>query len=120
VHFEVPADDLDRAQNFYREAFGWDMRSLPEMNYTLVTTTPAGENGMPKDPGAINGGMMQRGAPVTAPIITIDVDDIDAALATIERLGGKTAVGRQEVGDMGWSAYFVDSEGNTVGLWQAA
>lgn len=120
VHFEVPADDLDRAQKFYQDAFGWQMRPLPEMNYTLVSTTPTGENGMPKDPGAINGGMMRRGAPVTAPIITIEVDDIDAALGTIERLGGRTAVGRQAVGDMGWAAYFVDSEGNTVGLWQSA
>jgi predicted enzyme related to lactoylglutathione lyase len=120
VHFEVPADDLDRAQAFYREAFGWEMRSMPEMSYTLVTTTPAGDNGMPKDPGAINGGMMLRGGPVTAPIITIEVDDIDAALAAVERLGGRTAVGRQPVGDMGWAAYFIDSEGNTVGLWQTA
>ena len=120
VHFEVPADDLDRAQKFYQDAFGWQMRPLPEMNYTLVSTTPTGEDGMPKDPGAINGGMMRRGAPVTAPIITIEVDDIDAALGTIERLGGRTAVGRQPVGDMGWAAYFVDSEGNTVGLWQSA
>jgi uncharacterized protein len=120
VHFEVPADDLDRAQKFYQNAFGWQMRPLPEMNYTLVTTTATGDNGMPTDPGAINGGMMRRGAPVTAPIITIDVDDIDEALATIERLGGKTAVGRQAVGDMGWAAYFVDPEGNTVGLWQTA
>jgi len=118
VHFDVPADDIDRAQNFYRDAFGWQMRSMPEMNYTLVTTTPTGDDGMPTDAGAINGGMMLRGAPVTAPIITIDVDDIDAALATIERLGGKTVVGRQAVGDMGWAAYFTDSEGNTVGLWQ--
>src|SRR5215467_14003488 len=94
VHFEVPADDLDRAQKFYRDAFGWELRSLPEMNYTLVSTTPTGEDGMPKDPGAINGGMMGRGGPVTAPIITISVDDIDASLATIERLGGRTAVGR--------------------------
>ena len=120
VHFEVPADDIDRAQNFYRDAFGWRMRSLPEMNYTLVTTTPTGDDGMPTGTGAINGGMMLRGDPVTAPIITIDVDDIDAALATIERLGGKTVVGRQAVGDMGWAAYFTDSEGNTIGLWQTA
>ena len=52
-------------------------------------------------------------------MVTVDVDDIDAALATIERLGGETLVGRTEVGGMGWSAYFRDAEGNVLGLWES-
>jgi uncharacterized protein len=118
VHFEVPADDLDRARRFYAEAFGWQLRSLPEMDYTMVTTTPTGERG-PIEPGAINGGMMPREGPFTGPVIVIDVPDIDGALTTVEKLGGKTAVGRQAMGDMGFYAYFHDSEGNLVGLWQS-
>ena len=119
VHFEIPADDLERAKRFYAEAFGWSHADVPGMSYTLVTTTPTGDRG-PLDPGAINGGMAGRGGPITAPVITIEVDDIDAALTAVERLGGKSVQGRQAVGDMGFTGYFADPEGNVVGLWQTA
>src|SRR5262245_33273127 len=119
VHFEIPADDVDRAQRFYQEAFGWQLQPMPEMNYTLVTTTPSGDRG-PTEPGAINGGLMARQAPMLAPTIVIEVDDIDQALTLVEKLGGHIAVGRQTVGDMGYSGYFHDCEGNLVGLWQTA
>jgi predicted enzyme related to lactoylglutathione lyase len=120
VHFEIPADDLDRARDFYREAFGWDMTVVAEMDYTLVMTTPSGEDGRPTQVGAINGGMLRRQEPVTSTMITLNVDNVDTALATVERLGGKTTTGRHAVGDMGFSAYFEDTEGNVVGLWEPA
>jgi predicted enzyme related to lactoylglutathione lyase len=120
VHFEIPADDVERAQAFYREAFGWQINSVPEMNYTLVSTTETDETGAVKTPGAINGGLLQRTGPITAPIITIDTDDIDSALQLVEKLGGAVAVPRMAVGDMGLAAYFTDPEGNVVGLWQNA
>jgi len=120
VHFEIPVDDMDRAQDFYRDAFGWQLTTMPEMRYTLVSTTPAGPDGRPSEPGAINGGMLARQAPITAPIVTIDVDDIDDALATVEKLGGRSVISRQAVGEMGFSAYFTDTEGNLIGLWQTA
>jgi uncharacterized protein len=120
VHFELPADDVERAQNFYREAFGWQMNSMPGMGYTLIGTTATNDDGTLAEIGGINGGMLARQDPITAPIITIAVDDIDDALAKVEKLGGKTAIGRQPVGEMGFSAYFVDPEGNVIGLWQNA
>jgi len=120
VHFEIPVDDMGRAQDFYRDAFGWQLTSMPEMRYTLASTTPAGPDGRPNEPGAINGGMLARQGPITAPIVTIDVDDIDDALATVEKLGGKAVISRQAVGEMGFSAYFTDTEGNLIGLWQTA
>src|SRR5262245_6988871 len=120
VHFELPADDVTRAERFYRDTFGWDLRSMPEMSYTMVSTSQVDENGRPTEPGAINGGMMQRKAPLTAPVITINVDDIDEALTHVEKNGGKRVIGRQAVGDMGFTGYFADSEGNVVGLWQNA
>ncbi|MQA63355.1 MAG: VOC family protein, partial [Actinophytocola sp.] len=52
--------------------------------------------------------------------VDVDVESIDRALASIERLGGKTVVARQPVGNMGFSAYFTDPEGNIVGLWETA
>jgi predicted enzyme related to lactoylglutathione lyase len=50
----------------------------------------------------------------------VDVEDIDATLEKIKSLGGSTVSPRQEIGTMGWAAYFRDTEGNVVGLWQNA
>ena len=118
VHFEIPFDDGERARTFYREAFGWSVMTMPEMDYTMVSTGPSSEEGGPSEPGYIGGGMLQRSAVQQAPVVTIDVDDIDAALERIESLGGKTVVPRQPVGKMGFTAYFTDTEGNLTGLWQ--
>jgi hypothetical protein len=119
VHFEIPAEDVDRARKFYKWAFGWRMNPLPELKYTMVETVELGPDRMPKEPGAINGGMMKREGPVNGPVITIAVDDIDKALKTVEKLGGKVVQKKVTVGDMGFSAYFKDPEGNIMGLWQA-
>ncbi|MCI4353582.1 MAG: VOC family protein [Thermoplasmata archaeon] len=120
VHFEIPADNVERARKFYKKTFSWEMQPMPDMNYTMVRTTPGDANGMPKDPGAINGGMAARGGPVKSIVVTIGVESIDAALKSIAKNGGKTVVGKQSIGSMGFTAYFRDSEGNVVGLWQAA
>jgi predicted enzyme related to lactoylglutathione lyase len=120
VHFEIPADDVGRAQGFYRDAFGWNITPMPEMNYTIVGTTPSNEQGMPTEPGAINGGMFEREQDLPTPVITINVDDVDAALEKVESLGGKTVRPKMAVGEMGFAAYFNDSEGNLMGLWQNA
>lgn len=118
VHFEIPYDDQERAQTFYAQAFGWDLNPLPQMSYTLVETGPTGDQG-PTEPGYIGGGMMSRSdSPSPGPILVIDVGDIDASLATIQELGGETVMSRTSVGDMGWSAYFRDPEGNLMGLWE--
>lgn len=50
--------------------------------------------------------------------VTISVPDIDAALKNVKGLGGKPVGKKMPVGDMGWSAYFEDTEGNVIGLWQ--
>jgi predicted enzyme related to lactoylglutathione lyase len=120
AHFEIPVDDMTRAQAFYRDAFGWDIAEAPEMNYTLVRTVPTDESGTPAQPGGINGGMVPRVEPVYHPVITINVGDVDGALATIERLGGAVVQGKTPVGPIGFAAYAKDSEGNVFGLWQAA
>jgi uncharacterized protein len=75
---------------------------------------------MPTEPGAINGGLTPRQSPVSAPTLTIGVDSVDEALATVERHGGKVVAGRMAVGDMGYVGYFSDTEGNVVGLWETA
>jgi hypothetical protein len=120
VHFEIPADNLARAKKFYSTVFGWTMNEFPEMEYIIARTTESDQNGMPKEPGAINGGMLQRQDPVKTPVITISVENMDQAAATIEKNGGKIIRSKMPVGDMGFAAYFKDTEGNVVGLWQNA
>lgn len=120
VHFEIPADDESRAREFYSSAFGWQVSVMPEMSYSMIKTTPTDATGMPSVAGSINGGMFHREGDLTSPVVTVDVDDIDAALEKINSLGGTTVLARQEVGTMGWAAYFRDTEGNVVGLWQSA
>jgi predicted enzyme related to lactoylglutathione lyase len=118
IHFEIPAADTERAKNFYSSIFGWRMTSLPEMNYTMVATTEADDMNRPKKLGAINGGMMKRTRYIRRPVITISVENIEAILADVNRNGGSTLMEKFMVADMGWSAYFRDTEGNPIGLWQ--
>lgn len=118
VHFEIPVDDLDRAQKFYKSVFDWKMDSMPGMEYILIRTVPVDEQGRPAEPGAINGGMMKRQRPVNCPIIVINVQNIDDAVKKVKSKGGEIVREKMQVGDMGYAAYFKDPEGNIIGLWQ--
>lgn len=119
VHFEIPYDDGERAKDFYHKAFGWNIMPVPGMDYTMVMSGPTGEQG-PDESGFINGGMMQREEPYTAPNLVVDVDNLETALKAINDAGGTTVSERQAVGDMGFTAYCRDSEGNLLGLWENA
>jgi predicted enzyme related to lactoylglutathione lyase len=121
VHFEIPADDLDRAKAFYGSVFDWQLQTMPMAGgeYTIVVTTPVDEKTqVPGVPGAINGGMMQRDEHTPAPLVMIDVDAIDDALKEIEAGGGTTVTPRTAIPGMGAFAYFKDPEGNVLGLWE--
>ena len=121
VHFEIPFDDGERARGFYREALGWNVQEMPEMGYTMVMSGPMSEEGVPTEPGYINGGMFPREeGPLQGPVVVVDVERIDPVLKRIEELGGVTVVARQPVGEMGFVAYFRDPEGNVLGLWENA
>ena len=118
VHFEVPFDDGDRAQAFYADVFGWKIQKMPEFEYVGVSTGSTTDEGMPSEPGYIGGGMFQRQADLDRPVITINVDDMQTALAKIAEHGGAAVGETMEVGEMGIAGYFTDSEGNLMGLWQ--
>lgn len=123
IFFELPGDDLPRARKFYTTVFGWKMNEIPAMHYTQVGTVDSdglGVRGKPKESGAINGGMIERHTPVKSPIIYISVKNIDDAAAAIERNGGKVIQPKTHVGNIGFAAYFRDTENNVVGLWQFA
>jgi uncharacterized protein len=114
VHFEIPAEDKERANTFYQNTFGWNLAPMQGMDYTIAITTPSDEQtGMPSTPGAINGALFPRTDDLKTPIITIDVEDLDG-----ESAGGSVVQGKDAVPGMGWYAYFRDTEGNIMGLWQ--
>jgi uncharacterized protein len=120
VHFEIPADDMPRAKKFYASVFGWKTEDVPGMEYAMVHTVEVDpKSRMPKEAGAINGGMMKRMGAIKAPVVTIDVADIDKAIEKVTKAGGKLIVPKQAVMEMGWNAYVTDSEGNIIGVWQA-
>jgi predicted enzyme related to lactoylglutathione lyase len=123
VHFEIPADDIDRAKEFYGSIFGWQLQTMQmgDGEYTIVMTSPVDEQTqLPTEPGAINGGMFRRNEQTPTPVITIDVDEIDQALKEIESGGGSTVTPRTPIPGMGAFAYFKDPEGNVMGLWETS
>ncbi len=121
VHFEITFDDQQRAKDFYGSVFDWDLDDNDMGNgvvYTTATTVPVGEDRLPKEPGAINGGFTSRGSETPYPVITIGVDAIDDTLKKIEASGGTTVTPRTPIPNLGAFAYFKDSEGNVMGLWE--
>ena len=113
VHFEIPADDVARAQKFYKQAFGWKISDPYKMNYFFVETRKQGEEG-------INGGLMQRKMPDQPFMNYIGVKSIAAALKRVEQAGGTICMPTMEIGQkMGWIAAFKDTEGNLMGFYQA-
>jgi uncharacterized protein len=119
MHFEIRVDDLERAKKFY-SIFDWQLQdSSGDMPFTAVTTVPTDEKHMPKEPGGINGIMTSRkkGEPA-APTFTIGVDSIDECVKKIEASGGKMMMKKSEMPHMGYFAYFKDTEGNVIGIWE--
>lgn len=122
VHFEIPADNLGRAEKFYKEVFGWGINKVPPMpggdEYLMVTTVETDEKQMPKEAGAINGGLMKRTPDMKGSVIVINVPNLEEHLKKIEQAGGKVVVPTQKVMDMGLYARVSDTEGNVIGIWQ--
>ena len=113
VHFELPADNPERAAEFYRSVFGWQFQKWAgPMEYWMVTTGPDGTAG-------INGGLLRRAHPGAATVNTVDVASLDQSVAQIEKHGGKVAVPKMAVPGVGYLAYCSDTEGNLFGIMQA-
>jgi predicted enzyme related to lactoylglutathione lyase len=108
VHFEVPAKDVDRAQRFYSELFGWEFGAsqMPDLDYRMTRVSEnAGAAVFPSDESTGH------------PNYYHDVADIDASLAKVRELGGE-AEDKMPVPTFGWFAACKDSEGNAFHLWQ--
>lgn len=120
VHFEIQADNIDRAIKFYQNVFGWEFQKWGDNPYWMVMTAEKES----KEPG-INGGLLPRPADKPAAegganafVCTIQVDDYDAITAKIVAAGGKVATPKYALAGMAWQGYFIDTEGNTFGLHQ--
>ena len=117
--FEIPAEDVRRASEFYGTVFGW---ATPPMGQdaSFALTVKADNNGNPTEAGGINGGFHKRqGLSDAGPVINIYVDDIDTKLKAVEAAGGRVIQPRTEVGEYGLSmALFSDTEGNVLGVYR--
>ena len=120
VHFEIPANDVERAKKFYSKIFGWEIEKFDMKNedsYWIVKTTEVDEKQMPKKPGTINGGLMKRKNPKQPFMNYIHVENIDEKLKIIKENKGIICMPKTEIGQgMGWIAAFQDTEGNLMGL----
>lgn len=110
VHFEISADDPERAATFYRDVFGWEVRRWEgvDEDYSLVFT---GEG-----PG-IDGGLFRRNE-VVGHVNIVDVPDLDAFLEKVEAAGGTVMIPKMAIPGIGWLAYIRDTERSVVGLMQ--
>ncbi len=122
VHFEIPADDPERAAKFYRELFGWTINkwegsAAGGIEYWTVQSVPTDPGGMPVRPG-INGGLMRRMYPDQPPVNYISVESVDDFVRRAEQLGAKVLMEKSPVPGMGWFAQLKDPEGNLFAVWE--
>ena len=112
IHFELPADNPERAVKFYEGVFGWQFKKWEgPMEYWLISTGAAGQPG-------IDGGLQKRPHPGAGTVNTIGVASVDASAAAVEKQGGKIAVPKMAIPGVGYLAYCTDPEGNMFGIMQ--
>jgi predicted enzyme related to lactoylglutathione lyase len=118
VHFEIHAENPERAIAFYRNIFGWEFTPWGggEQEYWLVVT------GSDNEPG-INGGMVRRrgvidGEAVIAYVCTVEVNSIEGVEKAVIQNGGTIALPRMPIPGVGWLFYAKDTEGNIFGVTQ--
>lgn len=111
VWFEVPADNIERAKNFYNALFGWKTTPIPGMpDYWHIDT--GGADASP------DGAVMKRKQPQQQITNYILVESVEASVAKLMELGGKVSVPKTTVPQMGYFAICQDTEKNTFGIWQ--
>ena len=118
IHFEIQADNIERAKKFYEKVLGWKIsqamtKEKGGMDYWMIVT---GESG----PG-INGGLYKRpekGDKLYLYDCTIDVPDLDTAMKAVKSNGGTIFKDKMEIAGVGWFAGAKDTEGNRFGLMQ--
>ena len=116
-HFEIAADDVNRAQEFYKNVFGWTMQRMnnpvrPEEDYwTFETKDNEGKRGL-------SGGLMKRQSPQQTVTNYITVLSIDEYSSKINQSGGKIIIPKTTLPNMGFISVCLDSENNMFGLFE--
>jgi len=120
IHFEVQADDVERAKGFYEKVLGWKIAPMMTkeeggaMDYWGITTRESG-------PG-INGGLYKRPEGEEEKYYfydcTVDVPDLDEAMEAVKANGGVVVREKSEIPGVGFFAGIKDTEGNHFGLMQ--
>jgi len=111
VHFELPVEDQARAAGFYEKVFGWDIQQWEGAPYWLATTGPDTEAG-------INGALGLKSEDFAVPVCVIEVPDIEAAIKSVAGAGAVIVHPKSPIPGVGYSAYFIDTEGNRMGLFE--
>ncbi len=112
THFDMVADDVDRARKFYAQVFGWRFQKWDgPTDYWLITTGEAPEPG-------IDGGLSQRSPTNPAGANTIGVMSLEQTLAAVTTNGGKVMSPKNAIPGVGWFAMCADTEGNAIGVIQ--
>jgi len=112
IHFEIPADDPERAVKFYQNVFEWNIEKWEgPVNYWLVTTGEEDELG-------INGAIKER-VENEGVHNTIEVSSIDEFIDRVKDSGGKLLMPKTEIPGVGYHAYCQDTEGNIFGLMES-
>jgi predicted enzyme related to lactoylglutathione lyase len=115
LYFEIQADDTQRAIGFYQRVFGWKFEQAPGLpvEYWRIET------------GGARGGLLKRPAQPPPPecgtnafVVSIEIENFDETAEKIASVEGKVALPKFPVPGVCWQGYFVDTEGNTFGLFQ--
>ncbi|MFN2607129.1 MAG: VOC family protein [Acidimicrobiales bacterium] len=106
VHFEVLGKDGAALQKFYGDLFGWAINADNPMNYGMV----------PADEGGIGGGVGPSQDGSSFVTFYVQVDDLQATLDQVEKLGGSTVMPPMEVPEGPKVAQFKDPDGNVIGI----
>lgn len=114
VHFDISAENVERAKKFYHEMFDWKFIAMPEpMNYTLIETNDL------KGEKSVGGGMAKRENPQQTGMINfMGVISLDESVKKVIELGGKITQQKQTVPGWGYMAACMDTENNAFGLFQ--
>jgi uncharacterized protein len=115
MYFEIQASDLARAIGFYSRVLGWTFteKKGPGIEYWRIQADME-EGGLLKRPGKAP----PEGSGANAFVCSFEVDDFDGSADKILRLGGIVALPKFAVPGRRWQGYFVDTEGNTFGIYQ--
>ena len=113
--FEIATTDLARAQQFYETVFGIKMDAMDLPNIQMRTFPGDGMNG--KVGGALVKSGMHKPSKEGAVIYLNANPDLNDSVSRVEKAGGKVLVPKTHISDdIGYMAFFEDSEGNTVAM----